>query len=106
MAHPSGPADEAQVARLQEMGFSEDQSREALRLSSNQARTQPGMRLLLPLCAVDAEPTASLRIWCMTNRRSWQWSGYSSRLTSHPAPQCRRPDRAPWRTIRLCLIKT
>lgn len=32
------PPDEAHVARLQEMGFSEEQCREALRLSSNQAR--------------------------------------------------------------------
>ena len=33
-------ADEAQVALLGEMGFSVDQCREALRLSSNQARAQ------------------------------------------------------------------
>ncbi len=34
-------ADEAQVALLQEMGFSVDQCREALRLSSNQVRAPP-----------------------------------------------------------------
>ena len=35
-----GPPDEAHIALLQEMGFSEERCREALRLSSNQARAQ------------------------------------------------------------------
>jgi uncharacterized UBP type Zn finger protein len=39
-------ADEAQVALLGEMGFSVDQCREALRLSSNQARAHHSQHVL------------------------------------------------------------